>query len=143
VGASTATSSGASRSLVPRTLLALVAVVLVAAFGLLARNEAVGTAASQRVVGNPGMGAAEWQRTMEDLRDAELLDPSTEWTLKRAQFLLLHDHQREAIAVADSVLEREPDNLDAWWVIVRAARDVDRARWREAVAEVRRLNPPQ
>jgi hypothetical protein len=123
-----------------RVLLALVAVALIAWFSLLARNNAIGTAASERVVDEPRMGSAEWEQVMDDLRRAELLDPSTEWSLVRAQYLLLRD-KPAALRVADSVLDREPENLAAWWVVLRAARDRYPARYREATAAIRRLNP--
>jgi hypothetical protein len=123
-------------------LLAVLAIVLVAAFGLLARNNAVGTAAAERIVNSSNPTAAEWDKELDAMRSAELLDPSSDWELTRANFLLLRD-KRAAIEVAESVARREPDNLSAWWVILRGARGLDRARWREAVVQVRRLNPPQ
>jgi hypothetical protein len=140
VGALPETAVASRRVTVARGLLALLAVVLIAWFGLLARNHAIGTSASSRVVSDPGMGAAAWERTMDDLERAELLDPSSQWSLVRAQYLLLRD-RRAAMAVADDVLRSEPDNLAAWWVVLRAARGIDRGRWREAAVEIRRLNP--
>jgi hypothetical protein len=123
-----------------RGLLAALAVVLIAWFCLLARNHSLGTEASRRIVAEPAMGAADWQRAMDDLQRADLLDPSTEWSLVRAQYLLLRD-KRAALRVANDVIAREPDNLAAWWIVLRAARDRDPARWREAEAQIQRLNP--
>jgi hypothetical protein len=141
VGALSERGVASSRATLARGLLAALAVVLIAWFSLLARNHAIGTEAAERIISEPNMRPADWQRAMYDLRRAELLDPSTEWSLTRAQYLLLRD-RRGAMRVADDVLRREPDNLAAWWVVLRAARDVDPERWREATAEIRRLNPP-
>jgi hypothetical protein len=124
---------------VPRVLVALVAVALVAWFALIARNQEIGTAASERISDAPSMGATEWERTMEDFRRAQLLDPSTDWSLVRAQYLLLRDDRR-ALAVAESVLEREPDNLAAWFTVLRASDESD-PRHAEAAREIRRLDP--
>jgi hypothetical protein len=140
VDARTALGTARSRALLARVLIALIAVALIAWFGLLARNHSIGAAASHRVVTQPEMNAADWERAMDDLQRAELLDPSTEWSLTRAQYLLLRD-RRAALDVANSVLRREPDNLAAWWVVLRAAREIDPPRWREAVAAIERLNP--
>jgi hypothetical protein len=124
-----------------RVLLALLSIALIAWFGLVTRNQAIGTAASQRVVENPRMSPAEWDRAMDDLSRADLLDPGTKWTLVRAQYLLLRDEQA-AVRAAEAVAAEEPDNLDAWWVILRGTRSDDPERRREAAAQVRRLNPP-
>ncbi len=122
-------------------MLALIAIVLIAWFSVLARNHALGTEASLRIVAQPGMGAAQWQRSMDDFRRAELLDPSTEWSIVRAQYWLLRD-KRKALRAADSVLRREPDNLAAWSAVLRASDGLDPARHRQAVMQIRRLNPP-
>jgi hypothetical protein len=140
VGARIASGTAAPRARLARVLLALIAVALIAWFGLLARDHAIGVTASLRVVDQPEMSATEWQQTMDDLKRAELLDPSTEWSLVRAQFLLLRD-KRAALDLANSMLRREPDNLGAWWVVLRAAQDIDPARWRQALSEINRLNP--
>ncbi len=116
-----------SRAVIARGMLAALAVVLIAWFGLLARDHELGTAASQRIVDEPDMGAAQWHDAMRDLKRAELLDPSTDWSLIRAQYLLLRDRPA-ALAVAEDVLRREPDNLGAWWVVLRATRTSDPAR---------------
>jgi hypothetical protein len=125
----------------PRAILALIAVVLIAWFSVLARNHVVGWNASLRIVAEPKMDAAEWKRAMDDFRSAESLDPSTDWSIIRAQYWLLRD-KRMALRVADSVLRREPDNLAAWSAVLRASDGVQPARHREAIMQIRRLNPP-
>lgn len=138
--AQTATRGAPSRATLARGLLALLAVVLIAWFAVLARNHAIGSSASSRVVADPEMSAAEWDATMDDFERARLLDPSTDWRLVEAQYQLLRD-KRAALGVAEDVLRDEPDNLGAWWVVLRAAPGLDDARYREAQAAVRRLNP--
>jgi hypothetical protein len=128
------------RTVVARALLAVVAVLLIGWFSVLARNYSLGTDASDRVVSDPGMSAAEWAEVMDDFERARLLDPSSDWSLVAAQYQLLRD-DRAALELAEDVLRTEPDNLSAWWVVIRAARDIDPARWREARAAVDRLNP--
>jgi hypothetical protein len=140
VRAETATRGAPSRATLARGLLALLAVLLIAWFAVLARNHSIGSSASGRVVADPEMSAAEWSDTMDEFERARLLDPSTDWRLIEAQFQLLRD-KRAALTVAQEVLRDEPDNLGAWWVVLRAAPGLDDARYREAQAAVRRLNP--
>jgi hypothetical protein len=120
---------------------ALLAIPLIAWFALIFHNDLLAGAASERILEDPGMSAADWNRAMDDLRRAELLDPGSERRMVRAQYLLLRD-KREAARVATSVLGREPDNLDAWWVVLRATDRRDPERAARAAEEIRRLNPP-
>jgi hypothetical protein len=132
--------AGSSRVLLARVLIALVAILLIAWFVALARNHAIATSASDRIVSDPAMDAADWRNAMHDFERAHLFDPSSDWSLIQAQYELLRD-KRAALQRAENVLREEPDNLSAWWVVLRAARDVDPARYREAVAAIHRLNP--
>jgi hypothetical protein len=132
--------AGPSRVLVARVLIALVAILLIAWFVTLARNHSIASGASDRIVSDPGMPAADWRHAMHDFERAHLLDPSSDWTLIQAQYELLRD-PAAALRRAENVLREEPDNLSAWWVVLRATRDSDPARYREAVAAIHRLNP--
>lgn len=132
--------SGRVGSQLTRALLALVAILLIAWFVVLFRNERIGSDAADRVFRDPGMSDSEWAHTLDQFRRAELLDPSTGWTVQRAGALLLRD-RRAAIRVADSVLHDEPDNFEAWLVVYRATRGRDARRASQAIAEVRRLDP--
>jgi hypothetical protein len=134
------TDAAPSRTMLARVLIAVVAILLIGWLVALARNNSIATDASRRIVANPAMSDADWRRAMHDFDRAHLLDPSTDWSLIQAQYELLRE-PGAAIRRADRVLRNEPDNLNAWWVILRAARDRDPARYREAVAAVRRLNP--
>jgi hypothetical protein len=124
--------------LVPRAIIAVVAVLLVAWFAVLARDQLIGTRALDRVEQNPAMSRADWERTVADLRRAELLNPGSEFRLARAAALILHDRPG-AQRLVDSILRREPDNVEAWSILLAATRGRDEARFQEAVEQVRRL----
>jgi hypothetical protein len=128
-------------SLLPRTAVALVAVLAVAWSAVLLRDERLARGAEDRITGNPEMSDGEFARTMEAFEAAELLNPGTQWTLVRANVLLLRD-KPEALRVADSILADEPDNLGAWVVVHKATQGRDPRRAAEALAQIRRLNPP-
>jgi hypothetical protein len=118
----------------------LVALILVAWFAVLVRNEHTGHQASDRIFDQPDMSRSDWARSLDQLRQAKLLDPGWKWTVARASALLLRD-TREALRVAGPVVDDEPDNLEAWVVVLRAARGLDARRAAQARAQIRRLNP--
>jgi hypothetical protein len=121
-----------------RAVLAVAATLLVAWFVVLARGDALGRGAESRLHHDPGMSRTAWDRTMHDLRTAAFLDVGSEWDVRRAAYLLLRDRP-EAARLARSVTRREPDNLDAWVVLLHAA---DSGQARYARAQIRRLSPP-
>jgi hypothetical protein len=134
------TDAAPSRAILPRVVIAVVAILLIAWLLVLARNYSIGYNASLRVVDDPGMSAADWRQTMHDFERTHVLDPSSDWSLIQAQYELLRDPDA-AVRRADNVLRHEPDNLAAWWVILRATQGRDPARYRQAEAAVKRLNP--
>jgi hypothetical protein len=124
-----------------RGVLAVVAVLVLGWLGVLYRDQRVGTAASDKIFYENPLPAAEYERQMHRLRGAELLDPDRTWQLVRVRFLLLYGQPRRAIEAAERFLESEPDNLEAWVLLLNAARGIDTGRVREATAAIRRLNP--
>jgi hypothetical protein len=128
------------RPLLPRLALAVVAILLVAWFAVLFRDNHIAQEASDRLHANPQMSEAEWTRQLDQLRKADLLNPQSEWRMTRANYLLLRD-KPAARQLAESVLRDEPDNLDAWRVVLLATRGRDPARASEALAEIERLDP--
>jgi hypothetical protein len=124
-----------------RAALALVAVVLIAWFAVLWRDEQLGREAANRILQNPGMSDADWSRSLDQLRQAELLNPGSQWETLRAS-ALGQRNRRAAVRVADSIARVEPDNLRAWVVIANATRGRDERRRKQALAQIRRLNPP-
>jgi hypothetical protein len=124
----------------PRIAVALIATLLVAWFLVLARDQHVGSAAVDRIIANPDMPRDRWNEVMDDLANADLFDPSTDWDLLRANYLLLHQPAK-ARRVGEAIVRREPDNLGGWVVILQTTRGHDPARARQAAREIRRLNP--
>src|SRR5918999_2360212 len=111
-------------SLLPRTAMALLAALAVAWSAVLLRDERLARSAEDRVTSDPQMSDAEFARAMDSFEAAELLNPGTQWTLVRANVLLLRD-KREALRVSESILESEPDNLGAWVVVYKATQGRD------------------
>lgn len=75
------------------------------------------------------------------LRDARLLNPGTTPDVRRAFLYQGTGRPREAAALLEDVLRREPDNLDAWGLLSAFTRDRDPALARRALAERERLDP--
>ena len=123
-------------------MIVVIALPLVAWFTVLARDQQIGLAGVHRILEKgPSMSDRDWHQAMADLRAADLLDPSTDWSVARANYLLLRD-RRGALRVADSVVRRDPNNLPAWMVILRTTRGDQPDRAARASRAVRRLNPP-
>ena len=66
-------------------------------------------------------------------------DPTPE--IREAQLLVVADRDREAVRVLQDVVEREPENYEAWLVLRQAAVRVDPPLSRRATREALRLNP--
>lgn len=126
--------------MIPRIVIGLVAVLVVAWSAVLVRDERLARQAEDRIRSDPEMSDAEFSRSMELFEDAELLNPGTQWTVVRANVLLLRD-RAQALRVADSIIDGEPDNLAAWVVVQKATERRDPRRSARALAEIRRLNP--
>jgi hypothetical protein len=129
------------RSTLPRAAVALVALALVVWSAVLWRDERIGSSAIDRILRNPDLNDAAWAREMERLRDAELLNPGTSLATARAGALLQRGRPEAAARVIDDVVAREPENVEAWLVVLDIARGRDPARAAEARATIRRLNP--
>jgi hypothetical protein len=129
------------RSGVARVLLAVLAVGLVVWSAVLWRDEQIGSAAVDRILRNPDLGGAAWADDMQSLHDAELLNPGTSWDIARAGALLQRERPSAAERVIEDVVEREPENVEAWLVLHDVVRGRDPARAAEARAAILRLNP--
>lgn len=129
-------------ALLPRIAIAVLALLAVAWSAVLWRDDRIGSEASNRLLMSEQLSDAEWAREVERLQDAELLDPSTRWPLARAQAYLLRDRPRDAARVTESVLDREPENVEAWIVLREATLEINPRRAAQAGAEIRRLSPP-
>jgi predicted Zn-dependent protease len=111
-----------------RVVLALVAVLVLAWVGVLARNHEVGRDAVD-------------ERDAEALDSARLLDPNRYWDQVLPGVLLLNGEPRRAAAAAERLIRAEPENVVAWSLLREAASQTDPDRAAEATAELRRLNP--
>jgi Tetratricopeptide repeat len=124
-----------------RAGLALVAALLVAWSAVLWRGDRIGSDASDRIIRNANLPEAVWAHEMDRLRDAEMLDPSTRWPVARAGALYQRGRLDQSADVLEDVLEKEPDNLEAWLYMREVVRGRDPVREAEARAAIRRLNP--
>jgi predicted Zn-dependent protease len=124
-----------------RGAVVVVALLALAWLGVLYRDRRVGQDAADVVFYQPGLGQAEWERQMERMQDARLLDPDRYWDLTRARYFLLRDRPHEALRTAEDLVSDEPANIDAWIVVYKAGRQLDPRRARQALAEIRRLDP--
>jgi hypothetical protein len=127
--------------MVLRGALVLVALLAIGWFGVLYRDRRVGQAAADVIFYQPGLPAAEFERQLERLRGARLLDPDRYWDFTRARYLLLRDRPVRALRTANGLVRAEPDNLDAWIIVHEAALEVDPRRAARALTEISRLNP--
>jgi hypothetical protein len=84
---------------------------------------------------------AELERRRDMLDDARLLNPDPTPDIREAQLLVIADHDREAVRVIRDVVEREPENYEAWLGLRQAAFRVDPPLSRRATREALRLNP--
>jgi hypothetical protein len=121
-------------------LLALVSILLVAWFTVLTRDYVIGEGASNRLL-NEGVRTRQWSDWIDDLRHADLLNPTTEWDEVRANFLLIKD-RREALVVGRSIVRREPENLPGWVIVLKGSSGTNPRLASRARAEIRRLSPP-
>ena len=75
------------------------------------------------------------------LRDARLLNPDTTPDVRRAFLYQGTGRPEEAAALLESVLRREPENLDAWGLLYAFTRERDPATARRALSARERLDP--
>ncbi len=122
-----------------RAAVGLAAVAVLAWLGVLerdARLQARGVAAAERPDVDGNLARAE-----DHLRAARFLNPDTGPDVGRAAVYNAGGRWREAVALLEDVLRREPANIGAWGVLLVVARDRDRAVAERAVNARRRLDP--
>lgn len=117
-------------------LLVAVAAVLVtvwlAVMELDVRRQASGVSAAQR---------RDFSAADADFRAARTLNPDTAPDVSRAFLYERTGRHRQAAAVLEDVLRREPDNLTAWGLLFTFTKDHDRTTAERALAARRRLDP--
>jgi hypothetical protein len=123
---------------------ARVAVVAVAAVALAwlgvmerdARLQAEGIAGASRLHAPGTFGRAE-----DDLRAARFLNPDATPDFARAVLYQGAGRPRQASALLERIVRREPDNLAAWGLIYAVTREREPEAARRALAAHRRLDP--
>jgi hypothetical protein len=121
---------------------ALVAVAVVACLWLVAglRSTRLQADADRRIPAAQ-VDEAEVNRKRDLLADARRFNPDPAPEIREAQLLLFIDRDRDAVRLLQDVVEREPENYEAWLGLRQAALDVDPALARQATREALRLNP--
>lgn len=120
---------------------AVVAVIVIAWLGLLYRDTRVGSEASQQLFRPTEATRADFDRSLGRLDSAGTLNPDGRWQLEKANYQLLRGRRADAFATADAIVRREPANYVAWIIVFRAGEKIAPRRSREAVTQIRRLNP--
>ena len=101
-------------------------------------EEAVETAARLQL----GQGErGDVERATEAIERSRSFGPDTREKRAQALLLLATGRPRQAAELAEMVVAKEPDNLDAWGILFQATRRVDPDRSREALRRARELNP--
>jgi hypothetical protein len=124
-----------------RVALAVLAVLVLAWVGVLARNHELGTDAALRAFFGPRLDQAGRERDLDRLEDAQFLDPNSYWRLARANYLMVDGDTAAARRTAESLVSDEPENIFAWGTLRLATTVSDPRRAAQAAAEIRRLNP--
>lgn len=122
---------------------ALVAVALAAVGFLGIGLRAAAPQAQGRELIGAELDGATYRRALSLFRDAQRLNPDTDPELLEAGLLLVAGEEpREAAAVIEGVVRREPENSKAWALLANATAEIDPRRAREARVELRRVKPP-
>jgi hypothetical protein len=124
-----------------RVPLAILAVALIAWFGVLLHDQRVRRTSIDRIFFAPHLTDAQVQQEVDRLKGARRLNPDPSPDLDRAGVLLLHGRAAEAAAIARARAHAEPANITAWSLLERATRRSDPAESAAARAQIRRLNP--
>ena len=84
---------------------------------------------------------AELRRATDRIDAAKRLNPDSTLDLDRGSLHLLSGEEAKAADTFQDVVDREPQNLQAWLALAFATRDTDRARARRATRRADALNP--
>ena len=84
---------------------------------------------------------AEFEQRRGALEDAQRFNPDPTAEIREAQILVVANRDRDAIRVLQNVVEREPENYEAWLALRQAASEADSRLFRRATREALRLNP--
>jgi predicted Zn-dependent protease len=120
---------------VARLAVAVVAVAMIGWLAIMERDARLQAQAGHAIAARR-LGAAE-----DDLRRARLLNPDAAPDITRAVVYRASGREREAIALLERVVRREPQNFTAWSALRLSAAGTDPATARRALAVLERLDP--
>jgi hypothetical protein len=96
---------------------------------------------AERAFDSDTIATADLERRLDQLEDARRFNPDPTPEIREAQLLVVAHRDREAVRVIRDVVEREPENYEAWLGLRQAAFRVDPPLSRRATREALRLNP--
>ena len=96
---------------------------------------------AERAFDSDTIAAADLEHRLDRLEDARRFNPDPTPEIREAQLLVVAHRDREAVRVIQEVVEREPENYEAWLGLRQAAFRVDPPLSRRATREALRLNP--
>ena len=88
-----------------------------------------------------GIEPAELDHRLDVLRDARRFNPDPTPEIREAQLLVVAHRDHQAVRLLQDVVEREPENYEAWLGLRQAAFRTDPRLARQATNEALRLNP--
>ena len=112
-----------------------VALVALAWLGVMERNTRL------QAEGVEAAGERDVARADGDFRAARLLNPDTLPDIRRAFLFQGSGRSEDAVAVLEDVVRREPENVNAWGLLLAVARDADPAAAERAQEALRGLDP--
>jgi Tfp pilus assembly protein PilF len=122
-----------------RICVAVVALGAIGWLGVMERNLRLQERSAAAL--RPGTSAAALARAESDLRNARLLNPDTAVDIDRAVVYRTQGDRERALALAEDVVRREPDNLRAWVALALLAGGTQSDAPNRARAALRRLDP--
>jgi hypothetical protein len=122
-----------------RAAVALLAVLVIAWSAVLLRDTRLQEHATD--LAQTSRQAAALEQAVRDYEAAGFLNPDTGPDVGRALALQRQRRAREAVAVAEDIVRREPENLNAWRLLSVLTIERDPARSRQAVERARALDP--
>lgn len=125
-----------------RAILALAAVALAAVLAVQALSARADVELTKLVLHPTPLTAQQRERAGALLDRAGRLSLDTRVDIERGTLRARAGDLRGARAQFESVVRREPENLEAWALLARVAERYDPARAAAARARVRRLAPP-
>jgi len=122
-----------------RAGLAVLAVLVIAYSAVLLRDTRLQERAT--AIAQSSRAQDEIGRAVSDYGAASFLNPDTGPDVGHAFALQVQRRAPEAVAAAEDVVRREPENLTAWRLLSVLTVELDPARSRQAAARARALDP--